>query len=134
VEEFGNQVEVVIGALDTGMAHVSGKVRESRVDIDTGGDPSVEVCQSEMMTKVVGARSVARSLPKTGILPDSAEYWAYAAASITFRPGCREEVDPVGIDSGNSCSIAFEESEKIVRYRDLPIASPFGAEDGDGSA
>ena len=125
MEEFGDQVKVVVGALDTGMAHVSGKVRESRIDIDTGGDPSVKVCQSEMMTKVVGARSVARSLPKTGTLPDSLENRANAPAFVTLRPGCREEVDPVGIDSGNACIIAFEESEKILRYRDLPIAAPF---------
>ena len=125
MEEFRNQVEVVVGALDTGMAHVSGKVRESRVDIDTGGDPSVEVCQSEMMTKVVGAGSVARSLAKTGTLPDSLKNRANAPSFVTLRPGCREEVDPVGIDSGNECIIAFEESEKILRYRDLPIVSPF---------
>lgn len=124
VEEFGNQVEVVVGAIDTGMAHVSGKVRESRVDIDPGGDPSVEVCQSEMVTKVVGARSVARSLPKTSTLPDSLENRANAPAFVTLRPGCREEVDPVGIDSGNACIITFEESVKILRYRDLPVASP----------
>lgn len=133
MEEFGNQVKVVVGALDTAMAHVSGKVREFRIDIDTRGDPSIEVCQSEMMTKVVGARSVTRSLSKTGILPDSAENRAYAFASVTFRSGCWEEVDFVRIDSGNARIIALEEAEKILRYRDLPIAAPFRAEDGDGS-
>jgi hypothetical protein len=107
------------------VAHVSGKVRESRIDIDTGGDPSVDVCQSEMMAKVVGARSVARSSSKTSPFPDSLENRANAPAFITLSPSCREEVDPVGIDSGNAYIIAFEESEKILRYRDLPIASPF---------
>ena len=95
-------MKIVVGALDTGMAHVSGKVGELRVDIDTGGDPSVEVSQSEMMTKVVGPRPVARSLPKTSFLPDSAEDRAYALASVGLRSGCREEVDSARIDLGNA--------------------------------
>ena len=127
-------MKVVVGALDTRMAHVSGKVWEFRGDICTRGDPSVEVSQSEMVTKVIGPRPVTKSLQKTCILPDSAEYQAYAAASVTFRSGCREEVDSAGIDFGDARVVAPEEFQKILRYGDSPTAVPFRADDVDCSA
>ena len=64
MEELGNQVQIVIGALDTGVPHVPAEVWEHRVDIDTIGDPPVEIANSEVMPEVVRSRSIAASLPK----------------------------------------------------------------------
>jgi len=86
------------------------------------------------MTKVVGARSVTKSLPKTGSLPDSTEHRANALAFIEFRSGCREEVNSARIDFGNACIVDPEESEKVLQYRNLAITTTFRAKDGDGSA
>jgi len=127
-------VKIVVGTLDTGMAHVSGKVSDSGADIYTRGDPSVEVTESEMMTKVIGPRLVSKPVHKTCILPDCAEYYAYAATSVAFRPGCREEVDSAGIDLGYARIVGPEESQKILRYRHSATAVPFGPDDVDCSA
>ena len=59
MEELGNQVQIVIGALDTGVPHVPAEVWEHRVDIDTIGDPPVEIANSEVMPEVVRPRLVA---------------------------------------------------------------------------
>ena len=95
-------MKIVIGALEARMAHVSGKIWESGVDIDTSGDPSVEVTECEVVTKIVGPRPVSKPVRKTCILPDCAECYANAAASVAFRSGCREKVDSTRIDFGNT--------------------------------
>ena len=74
MEELGNQVQVVVGALDAGVPHESAEVWEHRVDIDTGGDPPVEIANSEVMSEVVRSRSIAASLPKAFGFPDFAKH------------------------------------------------------------
>ena len=101
-------MKIVIGALDARMAHVSRKIWEPGVDIYTSCDPSVEITECEMMTKIIGPRFVSESLYETCILPDCAEYWAYAFSRVAFRSGCREEIDSTGIDFGNARIICPE--------------------------
>lgn len=95
-------MKIVIGALDARMAHVSRKIWEPGVDIYTSGDPSVEVTECKVVTKIIGPRLVPKPLHKTRTLPDCVECYAYAAASVAFRSGCREKIDSTGIDFGNA--------------------------------
>ena len=73
MEELGNQMEVIIGTLDAGVPHVSAEVWEFGVDTDAGGDPPVEIANSEMMPEVVRSGSVAIPLSKACSFPDSAK-------------------------------------------------------------
>ena len=75
MEELGNQVQVVVGALDTGVPHVAAEVWEHRVDINTVGVPSVEIANSEVMPEVVGSRSIAAALPKACGFPYFPEHF-----------------------------------------------------------
>lgn len=84
MEELRNEVKVVIRALDTGMPHVSAEVWEHGVDINTGGDPPVQITECEVMPEVVRPWLVAASLLKTCGLPDFAKYYTHVCAVVAF--------------------------------------------------
>ncbi len=50
MEELRNEVKVVIRTLDAGMPHVSAEVWEHGIDINTGGDPPVQITEREVMS------------------------------------------------------------------------------------
>ena len=84
MEEFRNEVKVVIRALHTRMPHVSAEVWEHGVDINTGGDPPVQITEREVMSEIVRTRSVAASLPKAGGFPYFSKYWAHVFSAIAI--------------------------------------------------
>ena len=78
VEELGNQVKVVVGALNTGMAHVFAEVWEHNVKINADDDPSVQIPEREVMPEVVCPGPIAASLVKAGGFPYVAKNQTYA--------------------------------------------------------
>lgn len=107
-------MKIVIGARDVSMPHVSRKVREFGVYLCTRGDPSVEICESEMMTKIVRPRLVTKSFANTRSLPDRAERYAYAGAFVTLSSVRREEIDSTRIDIGNAPIVCPEKCQQIL--------------------
>ena len=84
MEEFRNQMKVVVRALNTGMPHVSAEVWEHGIDINTSGDPPVQIAEREVMSEIVRPRSVAASLPKAGGFPNSLKDCAHVFSATAI--------------------------------------------------
>ena len=84
MEELRHQVKVVISAFHAGMSHVSAEVWENGVDINTGGDPPVQITECEMMPEVIRPRLFPGCILKTCGLPYFSKYYADVGALIAF--------------------------------------------------
>ena len=82
MEELRNQVKVVIRAFYAGMPHVSAEIGEHGVDINSGGDPPVQIGEREIMAKVVRPWFFVECLLKTRGSPYFSKYFADGSPTV----------------------------------------------------